>query len=357
MPKKKNYLDGDSEQAIFARVTYDLLMTGKWINHAMVMAKKEGRSSVKDLEYSISKCEKDGELKKAFSQVVNAIRIIVGDESIEERGNNRCKEYRYVEAPPDKKINIMVANLNAYRQFCQDSAGFFPISWIDFFFKDTLDLLKIKKVKDRGKQHIGTSLEGEQTNIDYLPFIYKAIVDKRVLKIKYKPFGKDERELTVHPHYLKEYNGRWHLFCHADNCTPEFGYDLALDRMQEKPMYASGEYIKEPAGFYHDYFKDIVGVSQVEESVPVSDVVIRAHGFYFFKLIETKPIHKSQRITLPYDEERQYGEFTLTIKPNKEFYGRILQKGAKLEIISPEAVRMEIAKWIDNMSKLYQSTR
>ena len=33
-----------------------------------------------------------------------------------------------------------------------------------------------------------------------------------VLEIDYKPYDEEEVTLMFHPHYLKEYNGRWHLF-------------------------------------------------------------------------------------------------------------------------------------------------
>ena len=49
-----------------------------------------------------------------------------------------------------------------------------------------------------------------------------------VLEIDYKPYDEEEVTLMFHSHYLKEYNGRWHLFGHAEGKEPEYGYNIAL---------------------------------------------------------------------------------------------------------------------------------
>ena len=51
-----------------------------------------------------------------------------------------------------------------------------------------------------------------------------------------------------------------------------------------------------------------------------------------------------QEETLSFGEHNdgQYGEVTLTIEPNRELRGRILQYGEGLEIMKPEALRKQI---------------
>lgn len=72
-----------------------------------------------------------------------------------------------------------------------------------------------------------------------------------------------------------------------------------------------------------------------------------------FGLVDTKPIHKSQETILPYDDRIGYGEVSIRVRPNNEFYGRVLQLGHDLEIVSPEVVREEIAKRIKEMYARY----
>ena len=144
-----------------------------------------------------------------------------------------------------------------------------------------------------------------------------------------------------HPHYLKEYNGRWHLFGHAEGRDPEFGYNIALDRIQSKPRErARVEYVPAPKHFYDEFFKDIVGVSHIEDAKK-EHVVIRARLLYIYKLMDTKPLHQSYTVVKPYAlyENDENAEFSVEVEPNNEFYGRILQMRGGLEIVSPESVR------------------
>ena len=124
----------------------------------------------------------------------------------------------------------------------------------------------MKAKRQKGEQVISSSLDRILTNIEYLPQLYEAITNKTVMEIEYKPYDEEQVTLLFHPHYLKEYNGRWHLFGHAEGRVPEFGYNIALDRIQEKPRERSKvEYVPAPNHFYDEFFKDIVGVSHMKD--------------------------------------------------------------------------------------------
>lgn len=97
----------------------------------------------------------------------------------------------------------VINNLRQYWKFCQDSAGFFPKSWLEYFFKDCQDLLDMKVKRQKGEQVIGTSLDSILTNIEYLPLLYEAITNRTVMEIEYKPFDEEQVTLMFHSHYLK----------------------------------------------------------------------------------------------------------------------------------------------------------
>ena len=186
--------------------------------------------------------------------------------------------------------------------------------------------------------------------------LYEAIDNKQVLEIDYKPYGDEPETLIFHPHYLKEYNGRWHLFGHAENHNPQNGYNIPLDRIQTRPREKSKkEYIPAPPLFYENLFKNIVGVSHSEKYKKFT-IIVRAHTYYMFKLTETKPIHPSQEIATPWGEYEDgvYGEFSLKLEINNEFIGRIMQMGAELEITSPVEVRKIFKQRVESLSKLYK---
>lgn len=353
---RHNIFDGDSYYAQFAQVAYKRLMSRKWVTNADIMADYMGLKSASELPCSISKCDHVKELSKALMD----IKELLGNSNFEEDGNNRSKRVRYIGKDDDPLADMrnakVISDLKQYWQFCQDSAGFFPSSWLEYFFKDSRDLLDIKTKKKKGEQVLSASLDRMLTNIEMLPFLYEAIVHRQVLSITYKPYNEEECTLTFHPHYLKEFNGRWHLFGHADAQEPEFGYNVALDRIVVKPRELYKVNCKSaPKGFYEQFFKDIVGVSHTKNAIKY-DIVIRAHTYYIYKLTETKPIHQPQETITPWGEHEDgiYGEFSIHVEVNNELIGRILQMGAGLEIVSPDEVRDLFKQRVKDLAKRYE---
>ena len=284
----------------------------------------------------------------------------LGDDWLDISGNNRNMHYQYKGEDNDPLADIrsakVIVNLRQYWKFCQDSAGFFPQSWLDYYFQDCIDLLKIKEKKKRGEQVISASLDRIHKNIEFLPFLYESIINKRVLEIDYKPYDEEQVTLLFHPHFLKEYNGRWHLFGHADGCKPENGYDLALDRIQSRPREKNKlEYKMAPSMYYENCFEDMVGVSHLDNRI-IDNIVIRAHTSYLFNLLKTKPIHRKQDVLREYGEYEDgvYGEFVVHVEVNNEFIGRILQMGAGLEIMAPKEARDLFSERVFALANLYK---
>ena len=355
---KGNIFNGDSYKAIFARAIYKRLMSREWVTFADIMSdclEKPCENPSKEEHY--------GELKKAFGEIKQLIIEKVGKDSIEVEGNNRNQRFRYkgnIDDPLSDLYNYgrVIRDLKTYWQFCQDSAGFFPESWLEYFFKECQDLLEIKKKKEDGEQVLSASLDRKLTNIELLPFLYETIIQKKVLQIEYKPYNKKCQTQIVHPHMLKEFNGRWYLFGYEDGEEPMLVRKIALDRILEKPKPNTCNgvtYKSAPKGFYDEYFKNLVGVTHYKRAMAYT-IHVRAHSNYMFKLTETKPIHQSQQTTIPFGkhEDGVYGEFTVHVELNKEFVGRILQMGAELEIVSPEEVRSEFRKRTAELAKLYE---
>lgn len=344
---RKDIFDGESYQTLFADKVYSRLRSREWFSSSDVMADVLGE---KHLSVSVSKCKYYSELKKVLPKVIQAIRE--KNLVVEERGNNRTREYRYTGEDDDPLRELQQAkairSIEKYWRFCQDSSGFFPMSWLEYFFKDSTDLIDIRHKKKKGEQIVGVSNDRILKNIDMLPSLYEAIKERKVLAIDYASHynSSNVRTLTFHPHYLNEFNGRWYLLGHAEGEIPDEGYHLALDRIVGSPRtVADKEFVPAPPGFYDKMFQGLVGVTfDKEEGIHPVPVLIRAHSQYMFYLTATKPLHSTQRIAAPYDEEKGYGDFEVTVCPNKEFFGRVMQMGSELEIISPENVREEMAE-------------
>lgn len=364
-----NPFEGGSYKSQFSLIIYKRLISRLWFSNADVMADFLSYDSPVKLPFTLTKCEGYGEMKKAFCLIREMINKIE-ENSIQERGNLRAREFCYIGKIYDPLSEMVAAaneakykkDLNEYFQFCQDSAGFFPISWIEYFFAGTLDIFQIKKRKSNGKEIIGTSVSRRHKNIEWLPFIYECIRDKKVLQISYYEKFQVQSVVIFHPHFLKEFNDRWHIFGIAEKTNTETGkinviegYNIPLDRIDEEPkILKEGVNFKESDRIkYPDYFNDILGTTKTK-GMKLYTITLRIYGKYMFGLITTKPIHSSQETVMEYNDNLGFGEVTMTLRPNNEFFGRILQMGSDLEIINPPEVRDEIAQRITKMNMHYQ---
>lgn len=207
---RKNIFEGDSYFAQFAQVTYKRLMSRKWVTNADIMADYLGLKSASELSCSISKCDHVKELTKSLMD----IKKLIGQDSFEEERVGQSKRLRYIGKDDDPLAEMrnakVISDLKQYWQFCQDSAGFFPSSWLEYFFQGSRDLLDIKSKRRSGEQVLSASLDRMLTNIEMLPSLYEAIIHKQVLSVVYKPYDEEERTLTFHPHYMNDKNNHPH---------------------------------------------------------------------------------------------------------------------------------------------------
>ena len=287
-----------------------------------------------------------GELKKAFPEVLRALEKACPG-SIENNGLSRGRAYKYNGENDDplaeERKAVVQKSIEDYVAFCKASAGIMPASWFTSFFENTQLLRDANREAKDGDMHISSSMEQDLTNIHLLPEFFKAISDKQVLCFDYQRFGQKPFKLIFHPQFLKEYNGRWFVFGEA-NREPYKAYNVPLDRIIGKLETVEGvEYIPAEKGFYQQFFNNIIGVTH-EKDAQVETVVIRTKTEYQHGLLLTKPLHHSQKETLPFGEHegQYYGEVQLEIEPNRELQGRILQYGESLKVIQPCSLRDEI---------------
>jgi predicted DNA-binding transcriptional regulator YafY len=356
---KNNIFIGNSQRAKYSRNIYKILRSGEPLSleTAVDLTYKD---APEDYPVSVSKCDDYKGLIKAVSAVCKLIEERVGVGSIIKSGNNRKRIYQYVGNIDDPLADLanekIVEDLRNFWQFCKRSNGIFPMPILEHFFKDNEDLERIKSSTLKEKVIISASLNSELKNIELLPILFDAIQSKTVLSIRYKPYTADEADdIIIHPHLLKEYNGRWFLFGYAVNKDPHSGHNLALDRIEDKPVVLTDiEYISAEKDFYTQYFNERVGVSQKKYSEP-AEIRLRAHDKYVFSLIETKKIHTSQVTVEPFGihDDGTYGEFCVTIAINNEFIGRILQLGDGIEVISPISIRNIFKERTQKLAKLY----
>lgn len=178
-----------------------------------------------------------------------------------------------------------------------------------------------------------------ESNVDYSGYhhitaLFNAIINERVLKVAYIPFGKEPFILEFHPYFLKQYNNRWFVFGLNDGlANPK--WNMPLDRI------SSLEEINKPyiqtAVDWEDLFSDMIGVTRPPDAELV-DVLLRFNKTQA-PYIVTKPLHPSQKHKL-----RQDGtlEVRLKLLHNFELETRLLSFGETVEVLMPQDLKDRI---------------
>ena len=353
----KNIFAGFGVRSEFVNLIYTELMKREFVSYADVLALYCGRPKG---YYDKMACNSEpgyGELKKAFPEVLKALEKACPG-CIKDNGQNKGKAYKYIGMNDDplseERKAVVQKSVEDYVAFCKASAGILPASWFSSFFENTQLLLDTNRESKDGEVRICSGAEQNLTNIDLLPVFYKAIANKQVLRFNYQRFGQEPFSLVFHPQFIKEYNARWFVFGEADR-EPYQAYNVPLDRIVGEVSEVSDvEYIPAPKGFYQEFFKNILGVTH-EKDAKVEEVIIRTKTEYQHGLLLTKPLHHSQKETLPFGEHdnQWYGEVHLTIEPNRELRGRILLYGDNLEVISPMSLREQIKEILIKQMEQY----
>jgi predicted DNA-binding transcriptional regulator YafY len=182
--------------------------------------------------------------------------------------------------------------------------------------------------------------------IEFLSTLYDAILYKKVLTIKYKPFENEKPEtLIIHPYYLKQYNNRWFLFGY----NPQYkksDWNLALDRIvsikEKKEKYFQNDQIN-----WKEYFDEIIGVTKPDNSTTEQITLhfLGKTGHY----IQTKPIHESQKSKWI---EKDIFQVKLEVICNYEFERMLLSYADQVKIIEPSSLKQRIKKRLKNAYQL-----
>ena len=178
--------------------------------------------------------------------------------------------------------------------------------------------------------------------LEFLSQVIEATVEHRVLDINYQPYGRDERLMTIHPYYVKQYNNRWFLIGYY--AQKELLSNLALDRILSITE-AQVHFIKNESYDFEHFFDEVVGVTV--RDVPVEHIKLQFTEKRF-PYVVSKPIHHSQVV----EDEDQF-IISIDVRPNPELEQQIFSFGKDVEVLEPEAFRQRIAEKIAENSKKY----
>ena len=200
-------------------------------------------------------------------------------------------------------------------------------------------------LKNNTESVIGFEQNIDLKGLNYITQLFDAIINKRVLSIRYKSFKADKAvEYEMHPYYLKQYNNRWFLF----GLTTERKQitNLALDRIEGISLLFS-PYIDKPEDLdFETYFDDVVGVTIPQGQKPEHIVMRFTPDRYPY--VKNKPLHPSQH---NYDKTMQ---ISIDVIPNNELIALLLSFGNQMEVLEPQSIRDMMREHVRTMNRFYK---
>ncbi|MGN0202550.1 MAG: helix-turn-helix transcriptional regulator [Candidatus Cryptobacteroides sp.] len=176
----------------------------------------------------------------------------------------------------------------------------------------------------------------------YLTEVISAMRAGRTIGLTYRGFQKPEAStFPVRPYCVKHFNHRWYMLGDSDLGLRVYALDRFVDMEELEESFEIPEDFKAEEYFYN-YFGIITGEPAVE-------VKLRVEPFQA-EYYRTLPLHHSQKETGELDG---WPVFTFRIALTYDFKQEILSQGAKVQVLSPENLRKEIAETSAEMNKLY----
>lgn len=297
--------------------------------------------------YDLTGTDPDVKRRQIFNDI-NYMESPEGWEApIERHKDGKRVYYRYYrdfsinERPmTDKEMDMLTQAIAVLSRF----KGLPQFSWMESLLANLEDKFYLRGNSD---YIIGFEQNIDYTAASYLTDLFWAIANKQVLHIIYRTFKGTDKEWTLHPYYIKEYNNRWFLFGMNNDKKGQIT-NVPLDRIVSFET-ANVPYIKNETIDFEEYFDDVVGVTIPNDRV-IEKVKLRFSPERF-PYVTSKPLHGSMKIT---DKDNCIVE--LSVIPNRELEQLVFSFGNQVEVLAPAWFREQIKAKIDDLTKKYFSS-
>jgi predicted DNA-binding transcriptional regulator YafY len=205
------------------------------------------------------------------------------------------------------------------------------------------NMLRLGKERLSGR----VSVEDIPSGHLHLTAVMEAMTEGQKLRISYMKYTSSQAEsLTLHPYAVKEFAKRWYLVAHCEerNALRVYGLDriMGLEVIDGK--------FKMPSGFDVDeLFATSFGTYIPEGKAELITFRTTAKEARFLRDL---PLHASQEELKGSDKE--HVTFSIFVYPNESLIMEFCKHGSRLEVLSPESVRHEVAEQLRAAADLYK---
>lgn len=215
-----------------------------------------------------------------------------------------------------------------------------------------LSSLRLASLGDVLKYHNKVMLDTPPYNSEYLDDILRAIDKQYLLKFKYVSAFGAESDIVLQPAFVRYYKQRWYVIGVKEEsqvrCLPFDRISFLKVVCEKHPLPKNMKRLLTPEVYYEDCY----GIYRMED-VPVEQIRIRA--FYpEYNYIEEVPLHESQR-KVKESRDGMYREYTLSVRPSRDFLQELLWHGRNLIVLKPESLRQKMIGILRDMAQSYET--
>lgn len=345
----KNIFSGTGNTVQFIKLIDKLLRnSNKYITNGEIIKEFSPEYVGKISNYS-----KMNSIKKAISTMKGKLNGM-GKDFEYSNGKDARKGFRYPQDNPDPFKSLREGEKKQLtkqllKDYCKATRFMIPQPLAE---KKVPSLL----LDDKSSHIIESDSNPLLCNIDLLPVFFECIENRKVVNFIYNAGYITEQQIIFHPHFLKEYNNRWFIWgcLETEDGTIIEAYNYSIDRIvpESLKVLEDKEFVHRDPSFYLSLLKNVVGVTipknKKPEKIIIETLDKKVHG-----LMNSKPIHCSQKEIQKYVNENQIGKFELYLIPNIEFYGNVLHYGEAIRIVEPLSIKDEMKKKIEKMLEAY----
>lgn len=196
--------------------------------------------------------------------------------------------------------------------------------------------------------------------------LHSAMLGMNPCRIVYSPAYQGEEKHIFHPQFFHSYNGRRFVYGEYDEKQDGRPFEtLPLDRIKEVTIIKGAPYkvcpdmayMEDPAQYYLEQLKNVVGASPNFKDPTVYEVRIKTLDTKTHMRIMTKPIHNSQKEVTTCDGYGCPGEIRIWVQMKNELKAVLLSFGRAIEVMSPEELRNHIASVSDTLDTRYNGAK
>lgn len=214
-----------------------------------------------------------------------------------------------------------------------------------------INTFTVNNMLSLGKERLSgrVSVEDIPSGHNHLTSVMEAMTEGHVIRISYLKYTSSKAEIyTLRPYAVKEFAKRWYIigYCLEREALRVYGLDRvhSLDILDERFEMEKGFDVDE-------LFATSFGIYLPEEAAKT--ITFRTSATEA-KYLRDLPIHSSQ------EEVSSDGRtviFSIFVCPNRNLIMEFCKYGDRLEVLSPESIRNQVATQLTRAAALYGGTQ